>query len=194
MCKQLRAQGSHPYAVPVGGSRGLGTWGYLQAIEEIRQQLDECQIHITDLAFACGSGGTAAGLGLGAYLQAHEDHRHPPMLHFEATKPCPVHAYNVSEHAGFFFEHIDSKILPEMGAPSTLTAREFLTFTDAQGLGYACSTQEELQFITDVARKTGVVMDPVYSGKALFHLVQELRESPQVRVHRGGNANEDYPC
>lgn len=81
----------------------------------------------------------------------------------------------------YFFNYIDKKILPEMGAPEEISSREFLQITNAQGTGYARSTQAELEFITNVARTTGVLMDPVYSGKALYHLIRELNEDPAVR-------------
>lgn len=104
-----------------------------------------------------------------------------------------MHSYIVCDSAEYFFEYIDSRILPAMGAPSDFSSRAFLQITNAQGTGYARSTTEELAFIASVARTTGVLMDPVYSGKALFHLIRELNESPDkfagktiLFVHTGG--------
>lgn len=91
-----------------------------------------------------------------------------------------VHAYIVCDNDEYFYNYIDSKILPEMGAPAGLSSRELLQITNAQGTGYARSTKAELEFITQVAQTTGVIMDPVYSGKALFHLIRELNENPEV--------------
>lgn len=91
-----------------------------------------------------------------------------------------MHAYIVCDNDEYFYNYIDSKILPEMGAPASLSSREFLQITNAQGTGYARSTKAELEFITHVAQTTGVIMDPVYSGKALFHLIRELNECPEV--------------
>lgn len=193
-CERLQQQNRRPYAIPVGGSNGLGTWGYLEAIEEINTQLNDMQLQITDLAFACGSGGTAAGLGAGVYL--HSKNASSPMssLRFMEGKPLPAHAYIVCDNHEYFYNYIDTKILPEMGAePLALSSRDFLQITNAQGTGYARSTATELEFITNVARKTGVVMDPVYSGKALYHLIRELNELPEkfvgrsiLFVHTGG--------
>jgi 1-aminocyclopropane-1-carboxylate deaminase/D-cysteine desulfhydrase-like pyridoxal-dependent ACC family enzyme len=87
----------------------------------------------------------------------------------------------VCDNDEYFFKHIDEKILPEMGAPTSISSRQFLQVTNAQGTGYARSTKRELEFITSVSRKTGILMDPVYSGKALFHLIRELNENPVVR-------------
>jgi hypothetical protein len=102
---------------------------------------------------------------------------------------CPVHAYIVCDNDAYFYDYIDTKILPEMGALPTLSSRSFLQITNSQGTGYARSTAAELEFITNVARKTGVVMDPVYSGKALFHLIRELNETPEVGSCWNGNGS-----
>ena len=48
------------------------------------------------------------------------------------------------------------------------------------GLGYAQSTEEELKFITEVSRQTGVVLDPVYSGKAARGMAQDLQQQRQA--------------
>ncbi|EEY66257.1 D-cysteine desulfhydrase, putative [Phytophthora infestans T30-4] len=188
-CDRLRNEGRRPYAIPVGGSNGLGTWGYIQAIDEINHQIKDLNLPVTDIAFACGSGGTATGIGLGSYLyaEAHPD----AALNFD-TK-TPAHAYIVCDSDEYFHGHIDGQILPAMGAPSDILSRQFLQITNAQGTGYARSTKKELEFIYSVSRKTGVLMDPVYSGKALFHLIRELNEAPEkfvgktiLFVHTGG--------
>lgn len=67
-----------------------------------------------------------------------------------------------------------------MGAPGSLSSREFLQISDAQGAGYAQSTTAELEFVIQVAQATGIMMDPVYSGKALYHLIREINECPEV--------------
>ncbi|CAI5741768.1 unnamed protein product [Hyaloperonospora brassicae] len=188
-CDRLREKDRRPYAIPVGGSNGLGTWGYVQAIDEINNQLEEHDLSITDMAFACGSGGTAAGIGLGSYLFA----RAFPTEALSYDSNVPVHAYIVCDNEEYFYNHIDYEILPAMGAPPEISSRQFLQVTNAQGKGYARSTKSELEFIYHVSRETGVLLDPVYSGKALFHLIRELNEAPErfvgkdiLFVHTGG--------
>ena len=65
-----------------------------------------------------------------------------------------------------------------------------LRLEDRVGLGYAQSTEEELAFLTEVAQATGVVLDPVYSGKAALGMVADLKERPGAKrvcfVHTGG--------
>lgn len=68
LLEKLRSQGLNPYLIPVGGSSALGTWGYISMMEELQQQMAENDIGLTDIAMACGSGGTTAGIALGNYL------------------------------------------------------------------------------------------------------------------------------
>lgn len=68
LLQQLRAQGKNPYLIPVGGSNALGTWGYIEAVEEVLQQSLAMGVEFTDIVVACGSGGTTAGVALGNSL------------------------------------------------------------------------------------------------------------------------------
>ncbi|KAF0687571.1 Aste57867_20690 [Aphanomyces stellatus] len=194
-CARLRAEGRKPYGIPVGGSNGIGTWGYLESIEEMEHQIEALDLDISDIAFACGSGGSAAGIGVGAHLYAKR--HHDSTLQFNRQGLPPVHAYIVCDSPKYFYDYIDQKILPGMGLGSaiapTFSSKDCIQMTDAQGTGYAKSTKEELQYIAQVARETGVLLDPVYSGKALYVLVQELRANPDkfagkniLFLHTGG--------
>jgi D-cysteine desulfhydrase family pyridoxal phosphate-dependent enzyme len=165
--QKLELAGRRPYSIPVGGSNGLGTFGYVEAVAEMQEQ--SAHLGITDVAFACGSGGTAAGVGLGVKLSGWG---------------VKAHAFTVCDDEAYFVDYIDRLILPSMlsstRSPSEqqLGAAEMLSFTQAVGDGYAVSTAEELQFVQEVARATGVVLDPVYAGKAAFRLCRQLKEEP----------------
>ena len=80
---QLRSQGKKPYIIPMGGSTGLGSWGYIEAAAEIAAQLKSMNCNetfdntslillvsspIQDLVVSCGSVGSLAGLGIGMHL------------------------------------------------------------------------------------------------------------------------------
>ena len=130
---------------------------------------------------ACGSGGTAAGLALGLHL-------------------CPdlnanLHAYGVCDNPEYFYNYMDS-ILSGMGATHALsgeTARDLLTCHQAKGSGYAISTEAELALAHRVALDTGIILDPVYGGKALYGLIRDMEAAPEewegrrlLFVHTGG--------
>jgi D-cysteine desulfhydrase len=175
--KRLRLEGHRAFVIPEGGSNGLGALGWVEAMREVRQQLDlglgggpepyDAVVH------ACGSGGTAAGcvLGAAAYNVAEK-----------------VTAIAVCDTAEYFRNVIDSIIgqarllNPQFKRQSTL---EILG--DWIGPGYAVANRQQLCFIVDVARTSGILLDPVYSGKALFAL-SKLQPKPRrvLFIHTGG--------
>jgi len=104
------------------------------------------ELNISDIAFACGSGGSAAGMGVGAYLYSKHNtdsslkfltEGKPPGKPFYSLLYCIyvesiifklVHAYIVCDNPKYFYDHIDHKILPEMGLPegSGVSSENFL--------------------------------------------------------------------
>lgn len=84
----------------------------------------------------------------------------------------------VCDDPEYFYDYA-AKIADEMGfTHSSMDAREFvrqhLVVHQAKGLGYAASTPEELDFVSRFAVETGIVLDPVYSGKALYHFLTQV--------------------
>jgi 1-aminocyclopropane-1-carboxylate deaminase/D-cysteine desulfhydrase-like pyridoxal-dependent ACC family enzyme len=107
-----------------------------------------------------------------------------------------VHAIAVCDDEEYFYQRVTA-IADEMGFVSDTTTEEFvrhhLTVHNGKGLGYAISTPEELAFVASFARETGIVLDPVYSGKALYRFYQVMKERPEqfrdrnvVFWHTGG--------
>lgn len=175
----LISKGLKPYPIVVGGSDALGTWGYLNMIHELEKQIaaGEGPDKIDDIALACGSGGTAAGIALGIHLSPID---------------AKVHAYGVCDTPEYFYDYIDG-LFDGIGVQGNPKAKQLLTVVDAKGSGYAISRSEELQCVLDLALATGIILDPVYTGKALFGLLREMREDPckwegrkVVFVHTGG--------
>lgn len=177
LCAYLESQCSSnkPYPIPVGGSNGLGSWGYINGADELMQQWKSVDTESLDhVVFACGSGGTAAGITLGIALAFGAADGVDP------GKMPIVHAMGVCDDPEYFYDYV-AEIADEMGfkLPSgSMTTRDFirrhLVVHQAKGLGYAASTPEELDFVTKFALDTGIVLDPVYSGKALYHFLSEV--------------------
>lgn len=175
--ERLGATGARPYVIPEGGSNGLGALGYVEAMREIRQQLDlgllGAKREFDSIVLPCGSGGTAAGAALGA--------RHYGV----ATR---VVAMAVCSTSQYFRDVIDRIVAEARAIEPTLSATVPLSILDEyRGPGYAIATEEQLAFIVDVARHTGVILDPVYTGKALFGL-SRMKEKPNrvLFIHTGG--------
>ncbi|XP_057975832.1 putative D-cysteine desulfhydrase 1, mitochondrial isoform X2 [Malania oleifera] len=144
--EKLENEGRKPYVIPVGGSDSLGTWGYIEAIREIEQQLlpGTSEIAFDDIVVACGSGGTIAGLSLGSWL---------------SKLKAKIHAFSVCDDPNYFYEFVQ-RLLD--GLQAGVSSRDIINIQNAKGLGYAMNTSEELKFVKEVAAATGVVLDPVY--------------------------------
>lgn len=160
---KLRADGRRPYVIPEGGSNALGALGYARAWDELETQAAVTGVRFDSVVCAVGSGGTLAGLLAGARLR-----------NFTGR----VVGVNVCDDAPTF-ERIVGDLLDELGdrwgIPATGPAVELLD--GFVGRGYALSTPEELALLRHVATLEGQILDPVYTGKALFGLVSTLRQS-----------------
>ncbi len=183
-CAELRTQGRSGYVIPEGGSNALGSLGYVRCIEELRAQLPDPERPLT-LVHAAGSGGTGAGLLLGIA---------------SCGLPWRVASVNVCDDGPYFVRRVREILdeaatrfaLPEAAALSAAGERVIDIRDGYVGRGYALSTPAELRLIAAACRTHGLVFDPVYTGKALRGLVEELRQDATtfgervVFVHTGG--------
>jgi D-cysteine desulfhydrase len=178
LVEALRAVKRRPYVIPVGGSNGLGSWGYLTAVEELRRQLPESWVgQPVTLVTACGSGGTAAGLAVGLRLAGWTEAR--------------LVAFAVCDDAAYFrrtIVEISAEMarrwpgLPLLGEGDVEVDDRYL------GPGYAQATADGLALIRRVARTDGLILDPAYTGKAFLGLASRAQElGPRVIfIHTGG--------
>jgi D-cysteine desulfhydrase len=166
--------GGSMYLMPVGGSNTTGLWGYIDCFAEMLSQ--NVASDFDDVVVTCGSGGTISGLALANYL---------------AGSPLRIHAIAICDDAKYFYDHVDHT-LQELGVP--VQARDIVRIVEGyKGLGYGLSQPHELDFIAEVSRTTGILLDPVYTGKAALGLQQELLSNVSafkgqrvLFVHTGG--------
>jgi D-cysteine desulfhydrase len=182
---RLTAAGGTPYLIPEGGSNALGSWGYIRGMRELANQLAAIaspENPIT-IVYACGSGGTGAGLVMGAKLFGL------------AELGIRVAGINVCDDRAYFIDAIsricaDAESRWSIGA--NVTEADIDIIDGHVGAGYAKSRPEELATIRDVCRSDGIIFDPVYTGKAFHGLVTELRKDPKrfgsavAFLHTGG--------
>jgi len=76
----------------------------------------------------------------------------------------------VCDSPAYFYDHLDG-MLRSIGLQNEVKAIDIINIVDGKGRGYARNTDDELRFCLDVSRKTGVVLDRVYTGKGLFRLL-----------------------
>jgi D-cysteine desulfhydrase len=181
---RLEREGRRPYVIPEGGSNAVGAWGYVRAVvEELDPELAALPERPTAVVYACGSGGTGAGLVLGAALCRWRE------------RGIRVVGINVCDDRDYFVRAI-GRTCAEFGraapgAPAIADAD--IEIADGYvGLGYGRSRPEELRELAALARREGLVLDPVYTGKAYYGLVQELGRDRRrfgervVFLHTGG--------
>ena len=168
-----KALGVPYYKIPCGGSNALGSLGYVACAREIAQQDGS----FTHLICAEGSGGTMAGLALGAKLFLPHTKVYGMMVD---TDP---------------FDQITPRLMREaaalLEADLEITDADF-TLRDTCGPGYAIPSKEGSAAVKLLAEQEGLFLDPVYTGKAFGGLVAMAREGafrPDDRVlflHSGG--------
>ncbi|HUS64231.1 MAG TPA: D-cysteine desulfhydrase family protein [Kofleriaceae bacterium] len=180
---ELARAGRRPYVIPEGGSNAVGSWGYVRGAEELDEALAALPARPTTVLYACGSGGTGAGLVLGAELLGW------------AARGVRLAGVNVCDDRDYFVRAIGG-ICRDFNARTGLAAGVSdadIDIVDGYvGRGYARSRPEELAEIVTLSRREGVLLDPVYTGKAWFALVSELQRDRKrfgervVFMHTGG--------
>lgn len=172
----IAASGRLAYVIPEGGSNGLGSLGYVRAMREVEAQLARGAAGgapFDAVAHACGSGGTLAGVALGLGV----------------TRVAPrALAFAVCDSRSYFDAAVkpmiaEARALAEDLAPPA----PFDVLDEWKGPAYGIASEEQKAFIVDVARHTGLVLDPVYTGKALFGLSRMAERPARVLfLHTGG--------
>jgi D-cysteine desulfhydrase family pyridoxal phosphate-dependent enzyme len=167
---RLRAEGRRPYAIPVGGASPVGTLGYARTALELEEQLPGVDVVVV----ADGSGGTHAGLvaGLGD---------HARVLGVDVgTRPDLATAVPA----------LAAEVAKLAGRPAPVG--EVRLDVDRIGDGYGAPTGWSREALGLMATLEGVVLDPVYTGKAMAGLIAavrsgEITEGEQILfVHTGG--------
>ncbi len=176
---ELKAQGKRPYFIPVGGSNALGSIAYRDALLELAEQAKTESVRVDHLVVPTGSGGTHAGI-----LAGVED----------AGLGCRVQGVSVSRSA----EQAGPIVSGLVGDIFALEGRQrgkhtALEIDDSQvGPGYGQPTPAMIEAVELVARTEGILLDPVYTGKAMAGLIALLRSGaigPDETVvfwHTGG--------
>lgn len=176
----LAKEGHNAYILPEGASNGIGSLGYCRAMEEILEQEEELGIKFDAIVLAVGSGGTYAGLYYGNHIKNND---------------TTIYGVNVCDD-GEYFRNIVLGLFKEI---SKYTGREIhvnkedINILDGYvGKGYALSEPQEIEFLHKLAKEEGLILDPVYTGKAMYGLVNEIRKGTFDKhknvlfIHTGG--------
>jgi D-cysteine desulfhydrase family pyridoxal phosphate-dependent enzyme len=174
--ENLRAAGRKPWLIPVGGSVPLGALGYLDAAEEIASQAGEQGFGIDHIVCCSGSGGTHAGLLLGA-----------------KSRNVKVTGIVVSVEEDFQREIYKLTLeTAELAGIKTDIVLDDVILKEYIGPGYARPSEEGTKAIRFMAEHEGIFLDPVYTGKTFAGFLDLLSKGyftqgeNIVFVHTGG--------
>jgi D-cysteine desulfhydrase family pyridoxal phosphate-dependent enzyme len=174
--EQARQAGRRPYLIPYGGSNPTGAAAYAYALEELLEQGASPDW----IVFPSSSGGTQAGLVAGARLSGFSGR----ILGISVDEPADVLQTRVASLA--------SATARLLGAELDIQPEEIRVNSDYLGGGYGVMGEPERQALSLFARHEGILLDPVYTGRAaagLVDLVQRGFFAPEQTVlfwHTGG--------
>ncbi|KQR57146.1 D-cysteine desulfhydrase [Brevundimonas sp. Leaf168] len=176
---EVRARGGKPYVIPGGGSNPTGALGYVDCAREIVIQADEMDLEVHRIVTATGSAGTHAGLVAGLAVMGADI----PVLGIGVRAPKERQEANVFKLA--------EETAALLGQPGRVTREQVVADCDYVGEGYGLIDQGVIDALTLAARLDGIVLDPVYSGKAMKGLVALARAGrfkgeTVVFLHTGG--------
>ncbi len=161
---ELAAQGHRPYVIPYGGSNPVGATGYVAAREELTGQARQMELHLDRIVFASSSGGTQAGLAVGARATGYTGQ----VLGISVDEPRDSLQAKVAELATATAAHLKLGFAFERG--------EIEVNAGYLGSGYGIMGPAEREAIYLAARTEGMLLDPVYTGRAFAGLIDLVRK------------------
>ena len=152
--------GKRPYLIPYGGSNATGAAAYVLAMQEFLAQNQP----VDWIVFPSSSGGTQAGLALGSRLFGFPGN----VLGISVDEPAEVLQQRVAALA--------SETADLLGEKQTFDPEDILVNADYLGGGYGMMGALEREAIHLFARNEGILLDPVYTGRAAGGMIDLIRK------------------
>lgn len=181
LSKELEGKGKKPYVIPGGGSNHIGALGYVNASLELLNQANNMSLCIDELVHGTGSAGTQAGLVAGMVAS----NSGIPVLGIGVRAPHDTQRANVFNLA--------QRTAAHMGIPDVVTEDDVQVNCNYVGEGYGTPTQGTLDAIVLLSELEGILLDPVYTGKAMAGLIDLIRQGRYTKdqnvvfLHTGGS-------
>ena len=182
--------GHHPYIAPIGGSRvecsmarPLGSFGYIEAAAEIFEQAEDSSVQVDSIVLATGSGGTQAGLMVGAKLLTPRTR----IVGISVSEDRPTMERYVMNTAVETWQHL----FPQSQAAG-ISRDELIVLEEYLGEGYGIFDADSAAALSVVARLDGLLLDPVYTSRAVVALMDLAKTNyfrpgeNVVLLHTGG--------
>ncbi len=181
IASRLQAQGEIPYFIPNGCRSIHGAMGYASCVLEMLSQFRSIQLAPTAVFTAIGTSSTHTGLVLGAHMFAQDQLKIVGISVANGAELVGKRVVAQLEEAAAFF-----------GLPSTIPDEAVIVLDDYIGEGYGIPTDAMKEAVLLTARSEGVLLDPVYTGKAMAGLIGRVRagdygcDDAIVLLHTGG--------
>jgi len=156
-----------PYIIPYGGSNAIGALGYVVAMQELKEQLTAANMQIDYIVFASSSGGTHAGITVGADICELRT----KIIGIGIDKPTNAGSAYESRLA-----ELANALAAKIEAPHSYTARNFTVKHEYAAAGYGVITFQEQEAIILAAQHEALLLDPVYTGRAFAGLIDMIRK------------------
>lgn len=176
LATRLEAQGFRPYVIPVGGSNALGALGYVESALEIAQQC-EGAVSLSSVIVASGSAGTHAGLAVGLEQLLPD----VELIGVTVSRSVADQKPKVVT--------LQQAVAEQLALKATA---DIQLWDDYFAPGYGTPNEEGMDAVKLLARLEGILLDPVYTGKAMAGLIDGIEqkrfkdEGPILFVHTGG--------
>ncbi|MEE3328927.1 MAG: D-cysteine desulfhydrase family protein [Myxococcota bacterium] len=181
LLEEAREKNQSLYVIPVGGSNSVGELGYVNCVLELEEQLESESLKPSVLFHASSSLGTHSGLALGLHALS-STMRPKGIIVADSSTPAEQLA-EIQEHTNALAEKLELE--GPITDPDQLDGRQL-------GEGYGVVTEAALEAISLVARSEGLLLDPVYTGKAMAGLIEAIRsgevssDEKVLFLHTGG--------
>lgn len=174
--EQLIKKGKKVYVIPEGGSTTLGIWGYISFITELRKQINLDKVD--GIFSAAGSGGTAAGMLVGAALNNFD------------IKIYIVNVLYRKEEIRKRIMFLVEGVIAENKLKCRVDESRLIILDGYSKEGYKNITDNKINVISNLAKNSGILLDPAYTGKA-FYAFNEIflkkgKGSNIIFLHSGG--------
>jgi D-cysteine desulfhydrase family pyridoxal phosphate-dependent enzyme len=179
---QEQAAGRRPYLIPVGASNAVGAVGFVAAMEELDGQLKAQKLRVDRIVFASSSFGTQAGLVVGAKAIGFAGE----------LAAAAIDSSRTELQAGV--AAIAAGTILRLGLSLRVTPGEVVAYDGYLGAGYAVMGEPEREAISLAATTEGILLDPVYTGRAMAGLIDLIRtgrfgkDETILFWHTGGSA------
>ncbi len=181
LATKLKAEGKKPYIIPGGASNAIGALGYVSCVEEVNAQLFAQQIKIDHMVVPSGSAGTHAGVIAGMI----GSNINIPVTGIGVNRPKDIQQEVVHKLA--------NESLSVLGVSAQVAKEQVVVFDEYVGPGYSLPTDGMIEAVKCLAQTESILLDPVYSGKAMAGLIDLVRKgyfpkgSNVLFLHTGGS-------